>query len=56
MSALRPREAATEKALSWAMQQSYAFAGDALDEYCSTRGLSWSSDPMYSYVTFKAES
>ncbi len=48
-----PREQVIEAALSWANQQSYAFAGDTLTSYCTLRNLEWSSDPMYSYITFK---
>lgn len=49
------REPDTEHALSWANQQSYAFAGPALDKYCEPRGLSWSADAMYSFITFEVK-
>lgn len=48
-----PREQTTEAALSWANQQSYAFASIALTNYCALRNLSWSSAPMYNCVTFE---
>ena len=50
------REPTTEAALSWANQQSYSGSGAALDDYCKARGLSWSDDAMYAYVTFTEES
>jgi hypothetical protein len=51
-----PREQAVEVALSWAAQQNYSFASDALTSYCTLRNLLWSSDAMYGYITFKVQS
>ncbi len=53
LAARKPRDANIERALSWAAQQSYSFAGQALDSYCNARGLSWESDPMHGYITYK---
>ena len=51
-----PRKRVVEAALSWACQQSYSLAKDAILSYCVLRNLEHDCDPMHGYITFKEQS
>lgn len=47
------REPAVEMALGWAHQNGYSNSSAALDQYCESRAMQWTTEPYYNYVIWQ---